>query len=86
MPRFHVQRSIQLAAIPEQVFDRVVDFNSWTTWSPWLIAEPNAQVTVTDNVNDVGAVYAWKGNVVGAGEIEHQRIERPKKSKRRSAL
>jgi effector-binding domain-containing protein len=79
MPRFYVQRSIQIAASPDQVFDRVVNFNTWTTWSPWLIAEPNAQVTVTDNANDVGAVSAWKGEVVGAGEIEHQRVERPKK-------
>ncbi len=79
MPRFHVQRSIKIAASPDQVFDKVVDFNTWTTWSPWLIAEPDAQVTVTDNANDVGAVYAWQGEVVGAGEIEHQRLDRPRK-------
>ncbi len=79
MPRFHVQRSIQIAASPEQVFDRVADFNTWTKWSPWLLAEPEAQVTVTDNARNVGAVYAWQGEVVGAGEIEHLRLDRPHK-------
>ena len=79
MPKFHVQRSIEISASPDQVFDQVADFKTWTIWSPWLLAEPDAQVTLTSNTNDVGAVYAWQGKVVGAGEIEHQRLERPRK-------
>lgn len=79
MPKFHVQRSIEISASPDQVFEKVADFKTWTTWSPWLLAEPDAQVTVTSNAKDVGAVYAWQGKVVGAGEIEHQRLERPRK-------
>jgi len=77
MPQFQVQRSVQIAASPEEVFDKVSDFNHWTTWSPWLLADPNAQVTVTNNADDVGALYAWSGEVVGAGEIEHKRLDRP---------
>ena len=79
MPQFHVRRSIDICASPEVVFDRLADFNTWTTWSPWLIAEPDARVTVTDNADGVGAIYAWQGEVVGAGEIEHRQLERPRR-------
>ena len=50
MPRFHVQRSIQINASPEEVFNTVADFGTWTKWSPWLCSEPDAKVTVTASV------------------------------------
>lgn len=79
MSGFHVERSIQIAASPEQVFDSVADFRTWSTWSPWLIADPDAQVTISPKADEVGATYAWQGEVVGAGEIEHQRLDRPRR-------
>lgn len=75
MPRFHVQRSTQINASPEDVFAKVADFSTWTTWSPWLCAEPDAEVTVSDDSSSVGSTYAWKGEVVGEGIIEHKRLE-----------
>lgn len=75
MPRYEVQRSIVINAIPERVFETVADFGTWTTWSPWLCAEPDAQVTVTDDPNSIGSVYSWQGDLVGVGEIEHQYFE-----------
>ncbi|MCA9134557.1 MAG: SRPBCC family protein [Planctomycetales bacterium] len=78
MPRYHVQRAIQIAASREKVFETVADFGTWTTWSPWLCAEPDAQVTVTGERAAVGAKYAWQGEIVGAGEIEHLRLEAPR--------
>lgn len=75
MPKFHVHRSIQIDAPPEKVFEVISDFNTWTTWSPWLCAEPTARVTVTDDSASVGSVYAWEGEVTGAGELEHLKLE-----------
>ncbi len=75
MPRYHVQRSIQIAAAPQQVFDTVADFGTWTKWSPWLCCEPNAQVNVTENASSVGSIYSWKGEIVGQGEIEHRDLQ-----------
>lgn len=75
MPRYHVQRSIEIDASPKKVFDVVSDFGTWTTWSPWLCAEPDAKVNVTGDASSVGSVYSWKGNVVGAGEIEHRELK-----------
>lgn len=76
MPKYHVQRSIEIDASPEQMFDAVADFSKWTVWSPWLCAEPEAEVNVTGEPSSVGAVYSWKGEVVGQGEIEHLNLER----------
>ncbi len=74
MPRYHVQRSIEINASPQKVFEVVSDFGTWTTWSPWLCAEPDANVTVTDDAASIGSVYSWEGELVGQGEIEHQTL------------
>ena len=75
MPRYDVQRSIQINAPPEQVFETVSDYGSWTTWSPWLCAEPDAQVTVSGDSSSVGSIYSWKGKIVGEGELEHRQLQ-----------
>lgn len=74
MPKFHVSRSIEIQASPDEVFDNVSDFSTWTTWSPWLLAEPTANVTVSKDSSSVGSTYAWQGDVVGVGEMEHQSL------------
>lgn len=76
MPKFHVQRSIEIDASPEEVFDFVSDFSKWSIWSPWLCAEPEAEVTVSEDPKSVGSLYEWKGEVTGQGEIEHRVLER----------
>lgn len=75
MPKYHVHRSTTISATPQDVFERVADYGSWTSWSPWLCAEPEAEVTITEDPASVGSVYSWKGEVVGQGEIEHLRLE-----------
>ncbi len=75
MPQYHVQRSILIHATPEKVFDYVVDYGSWTSWSPWLCAEPDAEVVVSEDASSVGSTYAWKGEIVGEGMLEHLRLE-----------
>ncbi|MBI1313593.1 transcriptional regulator [bacterium] len=75
MPRYEVQRSITISATPQQVFNTAADYSTWTSWSPWLCAEPDARVTVTDDANSVGSIYAWQGDLVGEGEIEHRDLQ-----------
>ena len=79
MPKFHVSRSIAIAAGPDQVFDTVADYNTWASWSPWLCCEPDANVQVTEDPSSVGSKYSWSGEAVGAGELEHQHLERGKR-------
>ena len=75
MPKFNVAESIEIAAPPHNVFDVVANFDTWTTWSPWLCSEPDATVEVTENPNSVGSIYKWNGNIVGEGEIEHLALD-----------
>lgn len=75
MSRYHVHRSTQISATPEQVFETAADYSRWTIWSPWLGAEPDAEVNVSDDPSSVGSIYSWKGEVVGQGEVEHKRLE-----------
>ncbi|GAB5418918.1 MAG: SRPBCC family protein [Crocinitomicaceae bacterium] len=65
MPKVHVEKSVLINAPIDKVFKVVSDFHTWTTWSPWLVAEPDAKVTVRED----GKFYSWEGDVVGAGEM-----------------
>ncbi|MEZ6130043.1 MAG: SRPBCC family protein [Planctomycetaceae bacterium] len=77
MPKYTVQRSIVIRAPIETVFDTVVDYSTWTRWSPWLGIDRNAVVKVSDDPKSVHSVYHWNGDLVGHGEIEHFNLERP---------
>lgn len=78
MPGFQISRAIQIDASPETVFQKVIDFNAWTKWSPWLCADSQAQVQVSGDGTSVGSIYSWKGDIVGEGEIEHQKLQSPR--------
>lgn len=75
MPAYRIVESIHIDAPPQRVFDTVVDFNTWTTWSPWLICEPEARVTVSEDSKSVGSKYEWQGDLTGQGQIIHKKIE-----------
>lgn len=77
MPAYHVFRSTHIQASPQQVFDTASDFNTWSTWSPWLCMEKQAKVVVTQDSNSVGSKYQWAGDLVGQGEIEHTQLNPP---------
>ena len=77
MPAFHVARSIVIQRPPEEVFDTVVDYNTWTSWSPWLGIDKEASVTVNGDGTSLGSTYSWDGELVGAGEMEHAEQSRP---------
>ncbi|MBL8891761.1 MAG: SRPBCC family protein [Planctomycetaceae bacterium] len=79
MPAYQVSRSVEIQCDPEQAFEAVSNYRTWTTWSPWLIAEPEAKVTISQNASSIGSTYAWDGKVTGAGELEHQVLERGKR-------
>jgi hypothetical protein len=66
----HVERSVAMAASPQDVFDHVNDFHKWEGWSPWLKVDPNAKGSYEGPSNGVGAIFRWDGNdEVGAGSM-----------------
>ena len=68
-------RDLEINAARDEVFRRVADFSTWRIWSPWLLAEPDAKVTVSDDPSSVGSNYTWDGEVVGAGQMTHKALE-----------
>lgn len=74
MPKLFVKKSITVNQPIEKVNKFLADFNNWRIWSPWLLAEPEAQVTVTE----YGSRYAWTGNRVGAAKWSCSKIAQTK--------
>ncbi|MFO0917416.1 MAG: SRPBCC family protein [Planctomycetaceae bacterium] len=73
---FRVERSITMAAPPEQPFAQVNDFHHWDAWSPWIKLDPNAQTSFEGAESGTGAVFKWAGNAdagVGAMTITDSR-------------
>lgn len=77
MPAFKVSRSIQIESDPETVFGTLSDFATWSTWSPWLLSDKDATVELFGDPKDVGGGYGWDGPVVGAGQLQHTRLQPP---------
>ena len=75
---FHVERSITIAAPPENAFAQVNDFRAWGAWSPWEKKDPQMQRTFDGAPSGTGATYAWVGNnEVGEGRMTIERSEKP---------
>jgi hypothetical protein len=75
---FHVERSIEIAAPPQNAFDQVNDFHAWPAWSPWEKLDPQMKRTHEGSPAGVGAKYAWTGNdQVGEGRMTIEKSERP---------
>ncbi|MBO3697001.1 GyrI-like domain-containing protein [Roseivirga sp. E12] len=65
MPKMNISRSVLVNAPIEKIFSTLNDFNHWSSWSPWLIMEPNTRVTVREDAK----YYEWKGGRVGEGNM-----------------
>ncbi len=66
MGEFAVERSILITRPREEVYALLKDFRQWPIWSPWLIAEPDAELVFHED----GSGYSWRGEVVGQGGLQ----------------
>ena len=69
MPAYQVKRTIDIEKPAAEILDFLSDFKSWPSWSPWLIMEPECNVTYHGTQGEVGAGYHWVGNMVGEGKM-----------------
>lgn len=68
---FRVERSILIAAPPEEVFAMIHDFHAWRAWSPYEKLDPAMERSYAGAVSGVGARYGWdsRGDA-GSGSME----------------
>jgi DNA gyrase inhibitor GyrI len=78
-----VRRSIVVRCTPEQAFERVLDLRGWRDWSPWLLHEPDAELSYSDEPGARGGWYAWHGQLIGAGRITHVALHPPERIEQR---
>jgi Polyketide cyclase / dehydrase and lipid transport len=68
---YTVERKIRIDAPASVVYERIVDFHRWPTWSPYEELDPDMNRTYVGAESGVGAVYEWSGNLkAGAGRME----------------
>lgn len=66
--KYHIERSTTIDASVKEVFKLVSDFNTWTKWSPWNIAEPDVPMTYEGEAGTEGHKMTWDGEIIGSGE------------------
>jgi Polyketide cyclase / dehydrase and lipid transport len=68
---YTVERKIRIDAPASVVYERIVDFHRWPTWSPYEELDPDMNRTYVGAESGVGAVYEWSGNLkAGPGRME----------------
>lgn len=66
--KFHIERSVAIAASPAAIFPRLNDLRLAHEWAPWRDKDPQAVYTFDGPASGVGASQSWSGNGdIGAG-------------------
>lgn len=66
MSKMNVLESIHIDASPEKIYPIISNLAHWKAWSPWIIAEPSAIITVAKD----GQYHEWDGKIIGAGNLK----------------
>jgi hypothetical protein len=74
---FAVERSIEINASPEVVFDEVNSLRKWSAWSPWLARDPSIENTYEGPEAGVAATVVWTSEKSGDGTQTITLSERP---------
>ena len=67
--RLHLERSIDIAAPPANVFTVLNSFHAFNKWSPWAELDPSAQYDYSGPWSGVGARMDWRSSNPGAGNV-----------------
>lgn len=78
---YKVERTKEINAPIEVVFEQVSKFNNWDGWSPWKEKDSTASYTIAGEDGMVGTKYEWTGNpeITGKGSMTVTEMELNKK-------
>ena len=74
---FSVERTIEIEAPPERVFDQVNSLRNWDAWSPWLARDPTITNRYSGPEAGVGSKVEWTSEAYGEGSQTITLSERP---------
>lgn len=63
------EKTKQIAAPTQEVFEMINDLEQWPNWSPWFLAEPDMKLTYGEIRSGEGAAYSWEGEKMGQGRL-----------------
>ncbi|KJD35731.1 hypothetical protein PW52_08305 [Tamlana sedimentorum] len=75
---FSFSRSRVINAPTSLVFNKINDYKSWPSFSPWIEHEPEANLTYGDTTVGVNASYSWNGKILGEGGMKTVNVEQNK--------
>ena len=58
---FEVSRERTVEAPAAVLYDNVIDFKNWESWSPWVEKEPDLKLMFPEQTAGVGGSYSWEG-------------------------
>ncbi len=59
-PNLQVERSLEVKAYPEEVFEYLEDLEAFNRWSPWFARDPDADYIFGNVDYGVGATVVWR--------------------------
>ncbi|WP_323788583.1 SRPBCC family protein [Psychroserpens sp.] len=57
---FDVTRTRTINAPQSVVYNNVIDFKNWESWSSWVEAKPETKITLSDKTEGIGGSYSWE--------------------------
>lgn len=59
---YHIERTAEIDAPRDIVFEQVRLFGNFKNWSPWHVYDPNMKTEIVGTDGEPGASYNWEGN------------------------
>lgn len=57
---YEVVRTRTINAPATLIYDNIVEFRTWETWSSWIEKKPDTKITYPDQTKGVGGSYTWE--------------------------
>ncbi|WP_439153181.1 SRPBCC family protein [Winogradskyella sp.] len=57
---FEVTRTKTINAPQPVVYNNVIDFKNWESWSSWVEENPETKITLADQTKGIGGSYFWE--------------------------
>jgi effector-binding domain-containing protein len=73
---YHIERSAEIDAPREIVYEQLRFFKHLPNWSPWQQMDPDMKTSIEGTDGEAGAVYKWSGNKkVGSGSQTFKSVQ-----------